>query len=71
LSEPVFAWLVERLEQRRQLLFACYQPRFIVDQIVEACAFDESVPEIIESSVAVASDNLYTTGPTNRASAAA
>jgi len=71
LGEPVFAWLVEGLEERRQLTLACYQARFIVEQIVGACAFDESVPEITESSVAVASDNLYTSGPKNRASAAA
>ena len=70
-SEPVFAWLVEELEERRQLTLACYQPRFIVDQIIEACAFDESPPLITESSVAAALDNLYTTDPKNRAPAAA
>lgn len=70
-SDAVFAWLVEELEERRQLPLACYQPRFIVDQIVEACAFDESPPLITESSVAAALDNLYTTGPKNRALAAA
>ena len=70
-SDVVFAWLVEELEERRQLPLACYQPRFIVDQIVEACAFDESPPLITESSVAAALDNLYTTGPKNRALAAA
>ena len=70
-GDAVFAWLIQELEERRQLPLACYQPRFIVDQIAKACAFNDSPPLITESSVAAALDNLYTTGPKNRALAAA
>jgi hypothetical protein len=58
--EPIFDWLVDELQGRRQFALGCYQPRFIVDHIVEACSFAKRPPEITEPLIAAALDNLYT-----------
>jgi hypothetical protein len=58
--EPIFGWLVDELQDRRQFALGCYQPRFIVDHIVEACRFARRAPEITEPLVAAALDDLYT-----------
>jgi hypothetical protein len=58
--DPIFDWLVDELQGRRQFALGCYQPRFIVDHIVEACSFARRPPEITEPLVEAALDNLYT-----------
>jgi len=62
-DERVFAWLVEELQGRRHSPLACYQPRFIVDHVVDACNFTKRNPEMSEALVATALDNLYTNAP--------
>jgi len=62
-DDAVFAWLVEELQGRRHSPLACYQPRFIVDHVVDACSFAKRAPEMSEALVATALDNLYTSAP--------
>ena len=59
-QEPVFQWLVDELQARRHFPLACYQPRFIVDHVVDACNYGRRPPEMNEALVATALDNLYT-----------
>jgi hypothetical protein len=61
LSQSTFDWLIDEIQTRRHMQLGCYQPRFIVDHIVETCAFRKRPPEITEALVNAALDNLYTT----------
>jgi predicted ATPase with chaperone activity len=58
--EPILDWLVEELQGRRHVPLGCYQPRFIVDHIMEACRFARRPPEITAQLVEAALDNLHT-----------
>jgi len=60
LAPLLFDWIVDELQSRRRVPLACYQPKFIIDHIVETCAFRKRPPEISESLVSMALDNLYT-----------
>ncbi len=66
LSDAIFDWTVEELNQRRRFPLACYQPAFIVNQVIEACAFDGRTPEMTEALVVAALDNLYTSTAKHR-----
>jgi hypothetical protein len=56
---PLFAWLLEELQERRHFPLACYQPRFIVDHLIEACAYRGTPPAMNEVLIARALDHLY------------
>jgi predicted ATPase with chaperone activity len=58
-ADPLFDWLLEELRERRQFPLACYQPRFIVDHVIEACAYRKVTPVLNEALVARALDHLY------------
>jgi predicted ATPase with chaperone activity len=58
LSDNVFDFVVERLRGGGFGL-AYYQPRFICDQVVEACKCFNMPPELTEELVAEALSNLY------------
>jgi energy-coupling factor transporter ATP-binding protein EcfA2 len=58
-TPALFDWLVADLRSRRHFELACYQPRFIVDHVIETCAFRKHTPEISEALVTRALDNLY------------
>ena len=58
-TQTQFDWLVGELQGRRHFALACYQPRFIVENIIENCAFHNRVPEISEALVGRALDHLY------------
>jgi hypothetical protein len=58
-ADPLFDWLLEELRERRQFPLACYQPRFIVDHVIEACAYRKVTPVLSEALVARALDHLY------------
>ena len=59
LSRSAFDWLISELRDHRKLPLGCYQPRFIVDHHIEACAF-EGRPAVLEKPlVAAALDDLY------------
>jgi len=58
-TQSLFDWLIAELQARRQFALACYQPRFIVDHVIEACAFQKLPPQITEALVVRALNNLY------------
>jgi predicted ATPase with chaperone activity len=58
-TPSLFDWLIAELESRRHFTLACYQPRFIVDHVIETSAFRKLPPEISEALVSRALDNLY------------
>jgi len=68
LTDELFDWAVEELHERRRFPLACYQPAFIVNQVIEACEFDGRQPEINESLIIDALDNLYTSAAKHRLS---
>ena len=57
-TPPQVDWLINELQGRRRFSLACYQPHFIVDHIVEACAFHRHRPEVTEALLSRALDNL-------------
>ena len=57
-DEAVFHYVVDRLQAEGKHL-ACYQPRFIVDQVVAACKYEGVPPALSRARVSVALDNLY------------
>src|SRR5262249_46063527 len=68
LTDELFDWAVEELHERRRFPLACYQPAFIVSQVIQACEFDGRKPEINESLIVDALDNLYTSTAKHRLS---
>ena len=59
LSDAMFDFLVAELEGRRKFALACYQPRFIVDHVVETSAYQKRPPAFTEALIHRALDNLY------------
>jgi energy-coupling factor transporter ATP-binding protein EcfA2 len=62
ISEPQFEWLLAELRERRHAQLAGYQPKFIIEHIIEHCAFRQEPAKITERLLTIALDNLYTTG---------
>jgi SpoVK/Ycf46/Vps4 family AAA+-type ATPase len=58
-ADPLFEWLLSELRERRQFPLACYQPRFIVDHVIEACAYRKLTPMLSEALITRALDHLY------------
>ncbi|MFN4088653.1 MAG: hypothetical protein ACK4QW_06355 [Alphaproteobacteria bacterium] len=58
-DEDIFDHIVDRLTNTENQHLACYQPRFIVDQVVAACKYEGVPPSLSPARVAVAIDNLY------------
>ncbi len=59
LPDEVFRFVIEELTERRGVELACYQPKFIVDQVVAACKFDGREAAMDPQTVAEAISNLY------------
>ena len=55
----LFDWLLHELQERRHFPLACYQPRFIVDHVIEACAYRKQPAAISRELVSRALDHLY------------
>jgi hypothetical protein len=58
LPEPAFEAIVYKLTQEKELELACYQPRFIVDQVVASCRFMQQPPRFEPRFVNNALNNL-------------
>jgi len=58
-SDEVFDFVVERLSRHSQHGLAYYQPRFICDQVVEACKSFKQPPQLTIEMAAEALSNLY------------
>ncbi len=59
ITQPLFDWLIDELQARRRFSLGCYQPRFIIDHIVETCAFAHRPPAVSQALISRALDNLY------------
>jgi hypothetical protein len=58
LTDEIFDTIVDKLRNGKQLDFAAYQPRFIVDQIVATCRFMGETPHFEPRFIDYALDNL-------------
>jgi predicted ATPase with chaperone activity len=58
-TDEVFDFVVERLNRHSQHGLAYYQPRFICDQVVEACKSFKLPPQLTIEMAAEALSNLY------------
>ncbi|WP_439817123.1 hypothetical protein [Zavarzinia sp. CC-PAN008] len=60
LTDPVFEFIVRELQVKNGQPLAAYQPRFIVDQVLNICKFEGIAPVMTEEFVREALTNLYT-----------
>jgi len=58
LPREIFEGIVYRLRKEKGLELACYQPRFIVDQVVASCRFMQQPPHFEPRFLNYALDNL-------------
>jgi DNA polymerase III delta prime subunit len=58
LEDDVFEEIVYRIRDEKQLDLACFQPRFLLDQIVASCRFMEQPPALEPRFLSYAIDNL-------------
>lgn len=58
LTDEIFDSIVDKLRNGKQLEFAAYQPRFIIDQIVATCRFMGQNPHFEPRYIDYALDNL-------------
>ena len=61
ITDEVLDTVVEELQVNNSFELACYQPKFIVDQIIAACKYQGADPYINKELVVDALKNLYTT----------
>jgi hypothetical protein len=59
LPDGVVSFVIEELKARGGIPLACYQPKFILEQIVASCRFDGLEPRIGEEFLADALENLH------------
>jgi len=58
-DEDIFRYIVDRLTNVEKQNLACYQPQFIVDQVIAACKYEGVPPTLSRARVSVGLDNLY------------
>ncbi len=58
-TPEILDYVVDQLLNKEGKDLACYQPKFIIDQVVAACKFDGRPPTFSFTAVADALDNLY------------
>jgi DNA polymerase III delta prime subunit len=63
LTEDTLRHIIDRITIDKGLDLACYQPRFIVDQIVATCRFMEQPPHLERRYIDYALDNLRVKRP--------
>jgi hypothetical protein len=61
-TQSQFDWLINELQGHRRFSLACYQPRFIVDHILETCTFWKRPTQVTEALLIKALDNLHPLG---------
>ncbi len=62
-TEEIYDVIVFKLKREKQLDFAAYQPRFIIDQIVAICRFMGQPPHFEPRFISYAIDNLRVKRP--------
>jgi len=60
LPDDIFQYVLDALTVRNSYTLACYQPRFIVDQVIATCKYEGVAPAYSIERVQFALDNLYT-----------
>lgn len=63
--------VIEELQVKNSFDLACYQPKFIVDQVISACKYTGESPHFTEELVTDALKNLYTSNSKNLGNTAA
>ncbi|MGE3967411.1 MAG: hypothetical protein AB7F08_04170 [Dongiaceae bacterium] len=58
-DDEVLQFVLKKLTVENSHPLACYQPRFIVDQVLSACKYEGIPPTFSRERIAVALDNLY------------
>ncbi len=58
-TPEIMDYVIEQLIDKEGKPLACYQPKFIIDQVVSACKFEGIPPVFSIGAVADALDNLY------------
>jgi len=59
LDDEMFQFVLRKLTVEGNHPLACYQPRFIVDQVLAACKYEGGAPTFSRDRISVALDNLY------------
>jgi len=62
MTEEILDIVIEELQVRNNFDLACFQPKFIVDQVVSACKYMGITPHFTQELVEDALKNLYTSG---------
>jgi len=62
MTEDILNIVIDELQVKNNFDLACFQPKFIVDQIVSACKYEGVAPRVTEEYVTDALNNLYTSG---------
>ena len=58
--DEIFDFVLRELRENNDFPLACYQPKFVIDQVIDACKYDGTKPEFKLDLVAMAMGNLYT-----------
>jgi len=59
LSEAMLEFVIDQLSNTIKKPLACYQPKFIIDQVVSACKYEGTQPAFTEEMILDALANLY------------
>ncbi len=60
MTEEILEIVIDELQVKNTFDLACYQPKFIVDQVIAACKYKGTTPKFTEELVTDALKNLYT-----------
>jgi len=58
-DDEVLQFVLKKLTVENNHPLACYQPRFIIDQVLSACKYEGIPPTFSQERITVALDNLY------------
>ena len=61
--------IIEELQGKKDLPLGCYQPSFIVEQVIASCRFDRRAPQFSKELVGDALSNLFTSASEGNAAA--
>ncbi len=59
LTDQIFAYVLDQLQNKNDYRLAYYQPKFLVDQVIAACKYEGVPPGFSAQRVADALKNLY------------
>jgi hypothetical protein len=60
LDDDILRLVLDELREKNDFPLACYQPKFIIDQVVDACKYDGVPGKLTTELVTLALGNLYT-----------